>query len=441
MRCPTMQPTVSCGLDLHVDWMDLGVIGADGEVRLHRNIRPDPNAFLPAVKPVREDGGVCVACLFTWSWMADLGEDEGSPLVLGHAPDRRAIPGGHATNDRRDSPTLAALRRGGLLPQASVDPRRRRATRALWRRRHHLRHQRAEWSAHLQQTARPSNLGEPRGRIATPQTRRGRSDRCAPRCGHTTRAVDLALVAWYEPLRADGERAIATTAHGHEPVSLARLRPRPGVGTRLARVRLSESEARARSPRVQACVSDGRLVKRARASHGTRHGPSGKQIGQAPRTGAVADAAGLVRQHHEPAQTSPTPMATSHGTGNARSILAHTRGRAVDARRKHPEAFHHETCLAPSGRRARSRPASHGSPRGQRHPNDAARRATRRVGPAPARAVPAPHVKPGILVRGVAVRSAPHPCRHVPIRRADGSAPFPSPTRTGRDARLPSPRR
>jgi predicted NBD/HSP70 family sugar kinase len=66
MRFYTTQHTCYCGIDLHVDWMDLCVIDADGEVRVHNNIRPNPQAFLQALQPVREAVVVCVECLFTW---------------------------------------------------------------------------------------------------------------------------------------------------------------------------------------------------------------------------------------------------------------------------------------------------------------------------------------------------------------------------------------
>jgi hypothetical protein len=87
--------------------------------------------------------------MFIWYWIADLCEDEGSPFVLGHALYRRAIHGGRAKNDRIDSHKIAALLRGGLIPQAYVYPRRMRATRDLLRRRNHLMHKRAELSAHI----------------------------------------------------------------------------------------------------------------------------------------------------------------------------------------------------------------------------------------------------------------------------------------------------
>jgi transposase len=129
------------------------VLDAEGAVRVHKNIRTDPKAFLQALQPFREDVVVCVECMFTWDWLADLCEDEGMPFVLGHALYMRAIHGGKAKNDRIDSHKIAALLRGGLIPQAYVYPRRMRATRDLLRRRNHLVHKRAELYAHIQNTS------------------------------------------------------------------------------------------------------------------------------------------------------------------------------------------------------------------------------------------------------------------------------------------------
>jgi hypothetical protein len=55
----------------------------------------------------------------------------------------QAIPGGNATHDRIEAQNSAVRRRGGMLPQASVYPAERRATRDLRRRRIPCRRQRA----------------------------------------------------------------------------------------------------------------------------------------------------------------------------------------------------------------------------------------------------------------------------------------------------------
>lgn len=313
-------------------------------------------------------------------------------LQAGHAR-------GNAKHDRIDAHKIAALRRGGLIPQADVYPRRMRATRDLLRRRHHLMHKRAAWSAPLQNTASQSHRGAPMGRIAKPQNRRGLLERFDHRCVQQHMAVDLALVDCDDPLLADVERDIETTAHGHDPVSLALLRTIPGVGNSLALVLLDEIEAIARCPRVQACVSSCRLVKSARESNGTRHGPSGKKIGPAHLTWAFSEAAVLWLKHHEPAKQYLTTLATRHGKGKALSILAHTRGRAVYCLLKPQAAFNQEKFLATSGGRERIRLASHGSHRGTRHTTCASRRAIRLVGHEPAPAVHVPNFTPGILSR------------------------------------------
>lgn len=86
---------------------------------------------------------VAVACLFTWSGLADLCAAEGMPFGLGPALYMQAIHGGTAQNDKIDSQQLATLLRGGMLPQAYGSPAELRAPRDLWRRRTHLRRTRA----------------------------------------------------------------------------------------------------------------------------------------------------------------------------------------------------------------------------------------------------------------------------------------------------------
>jgi transposase len=280
------------------------------------------------------------------TWLADLCEDEGVPFVLGHALYMRAIHGGKAKHDRIDSHKIAALLRGGLIPQAYVYPRRMRATRDLLRRRNHLMHQRAEWYAHIQNTGSQYNLSDPLGRIAKPQSRRGLLERFDHACVQKTIAVDLALVDCYDPLLAELERYIEKTAQSHDPVSLALLHTIPGVGKILALVMLDEIEDIARFPRVQEFVSSSRLVKSARESNGKRHGTSGQQIGNAHLKWAFSEAAVLFLKHNEPAQKYLAKLATKHGKGKALSILAHKLGRAVYFMLKQQVAFDQAKFLA-----------------------------------------------------------------------------------------------
>ena len=138
MRFYTQQHKHYCGIDLHARMMYLCVLDAAGAVLLSRNIECTPQAFLSALKAFREDLVVAVECMFTWYWMADLCAKEGIGFVLGHALYMRAIHGGKAKNDRIDAHKIAALLKGGMIPQAYGYPPKMRATRDLMRRRNHL---------------------------------------------------------------------------------------------------------------------------------------------------------------------------------------------------------------------------------------------------------------------------------------------------------------
>jgi hypothetical protein len=117
-----------------------------------------PEPFRQAGAPYRDGLVVAVACLCTWYGRADLCVAEDRPFVLGQARSRQAIHGGTATNDQSDAHKIAALLRGGMLPQASVYPAARRATRDLVRRRTPLMRQRAELLSPVPNTNSPYHL-------------------------------------------------------------------------------------------------------------------------------------------------------------------------------------------------------------------------------------------------------------------------------------------
>ena len=82
------------------------------------SIAAAPEPLLELIAPYRGNLAVAAECMFTWYWLADLCEREGIVFVLGHALYMRAIHGGKAKNDRIDAHKIAALLRGGMLPQA-----------------------------------------------------------------------------------------------------------------------------------------------------------------------------------------------------------------------------------------------------------------------------------------------------------------------------------
>jgi hypothetical protein len=111
--------------------MDVCRMQHAGAIMLHRHMQAAPDLLLQAIAPSRAGLVVAVAGLFPWSWLAALCAEAGMPLVRGHARSLQARHGGQAKTDTRDAHQRAALLRGGLLPQASVSPAARRATRDL----------------------------------------------------------------------------------------------------------------------------------------------------------------------------------------------------------------------------------------------------------------------------------------------------------------------
>jgi transposase len=269
------------------------ILNQAGETLLHRNMKTNPDTFLKAIAPYRDGIVVAVECMFTWYWLADLCADEGIPFVLGHALSMKAIHGGKAKNDTIDSQKIAALLRGGMLPQASVYPAKMRATRDLLRRRMHLAHTRAELLAHVQKTAKH-----------------------------------------------------------HDANTLYLLHTVPGIGKILSLVLLYEIHRIECFPRVQEFVSYARLVKCAKESNGKRSGTSGAKIGNAHLTWAFSEAAVLFLRDHPAAQKYLARLEKKHDKGKALSILAHKLGRAVYFMLKRKVAFDMEIFFQTSGSRA-----------------------------------------------------------------------------------------
>ena len=132
--------------------MSLCLLDQAGETLLHRNMPATPAALLTAIAPSQGQIVLAAAWMFTWDWLAARCAEHAMPFVLGHALSMTALHGGKAKNDTIAAQKIAGLLRGGMLPQASVYPAERRATRDLLRRRMPLTRKRAELLAHVQKT-------------------------------------------------------------------------------------------------------------------------------------------------------------------------------------------------------------------------------------------------------------------------------------------------
>jgi transposase len=309
--------------------MYLGILNQEGEILLHRHMPAGPGPFLKAVAPYRTDLVVCVACVFTWYWLADLCAREGVPFVLGHALYMKAIHGGKAKHDKIDSQKMAVLLRGGMLPRAYVYPADMRATRGLLRRRLHLTRKRAELLAHVQHTNSQDNLPEFRKQLAYKANRDGVAARFLEPAVQKHVEVDLALMDYDDRLLNDVELTIGQTATQHDAQTLYRPQSAPGLGKMLSLVLRYEIHDITRFPRVQDVVSYCRLVKCATESAGKRSGTSGAKVGNAYLTWAFSEAAALVLRSNPAGQQYLARLERKPGKGKALTVSAHKLARAV----------------------------------------------------------------------------------------------------------------
>jgi hypothetical protein len=209
-----------------------------GERLVPQHVKASPAAFLQVMTPYRDDLVVAVACLFTWSWAADLGAREGSAFVLGPALSLSALHGGKARHDRVEAPNIAGLRRGGRRPQASGSPAALRATRDRLRRRGQLRRKRAELPTQIQNAQSQDNPPARGKKIADKANRRGGAARLADPAVHRSGAVDLAPLGHSAALLRDVELSSLKAAKPHNRNTRYLLRTVPGLGELLSLVRL-----------------------------------------------------------------------------------------------------------------------------------------------------------------------------------------------------------
>jgi transposase len=329
MRFYTRQHRHYCGIDLHVKTMYVCVLDSVGQVLLHRNFAATPEAFQEAVAPYRDDLVVAVECMFTWYWLADLCAAEDIRFVLGHALAMRAIHGGKAKNDRIDAHKIAALLRGGLLPQAYVYPAAMRSTRDLLRRRLHFVRKRGQLLAHIQNTRAQYQLPEFGRRLAYPANRTGISEQFTDPSVRKSVEVNLALLERYDDLITELEDTIVREAKRHDPEAFHRLRSVPGIGKVLALTILYEVHDISRFGRVQEFASYARLVKCAHESAGKKYGTGGAKMGNVHLKWAFSEAAVLFLRHAPGGKKLLANIEKTHGKAKALSILAHKLGRAV----------------------------------------------------------------------------------------------------------------
>ena len=329
MRFYTGQHRYYCGIDLHARTMYVCILDHEGgKVVLHRNMHCEPDRFLRAIEPYRNDLVVCVECIFCWYWLADLCAQEDIPFVLGHALYMKAIHGGKAKNDKIDSHKIAVLLRAGALPVGYVYPRGMRATRDLLRRRLYFVRKRSELFTHIRTTFHQLNLPAPAGKFHHPRNRVGVAELIPDPVVRASVEADITLAAHLDGVIRSIEGTIRDQAKIEDPETLELLQTIPGVGRILSLTLLYELHDIARFPHVQDFLSYARLVKSQKASAGKITGTSGAKIGNAHLKWAYSEAAVLFLQKNPPGQRLIARIRSKHGRGKALGILAARLGRA-----------------------------------------------------------------------------------------------------------------
>ena len=339
MRFYTNQHRYYCGIDLHARMMYVCILEQSGAVVVHRNLPTTREAFEGVIGPFRGEVVVCVECIFSWYWIADLCSELGIAFVLGHALYMKAIHGGKTKNDKIDSQKIAALLRGGMLPMAHAYPQEHRSTRDLLRRRMYLMHQQSELLAHIQNTNTQYNLPGLEKRIGSPSNRTTLAEHFEQPMVRMSIEADIEVLDRLHEVLLKIERTVLAEARESDPVALQLLRSIPGVGKILSLVILYEMEDVNRFAKVGNFISYARLVKCSRESAGKQSGARNSKIGNAHLKWAFSEAAVLFLRDHQAAKDWHDKLVGRYGKAKALSIIAQKLGRTVYFMLKRKEPF------------------------------------------------------------------------------------------------------
>ncbi len=339
MNFYTKQHKYYCGIDLHAKKMYVCILDRDNKVKIHQNIKTDPNEFLKLIEPYREDVVVGVECVFCWYWLSDLCTEHQLPFVLGHALYMRAIHGGKTKNDKIDSYKIAMLLRGGNFPTAYAYPQAWRATRDLLRRRMYISRKTGELVAHILNTNTQYNLPAFRKKLTRKYNHAGVAERFTDPSVRKSVEVNLEMIVCFNQILKQLEWYIEKTARLHDYHTLYLLRSIPGVGEILALVILYEIHDIRRFPRVQDFSSYARLIRPKKESDGKWAGSSNKKIGNAHLKWAIKEAAILMLRDSSDAKYYVGKLERKYNKGKALGIFTHKLGRALYYMLKNKEAF------------------------------------------------------------------------------------------------------
>ena len=331
MRFYSEQHTYYCGIDLHSKEMYVCIIDKEGDIKVHRNIRANPEEFLSIINPYREDLVVAVECIFTWYWLADLCQRESIPFVLGHALYMKAIHGGKTKNDKIDSEKIARLLKAQMLPEAFVYPPEMRGIRDLMRRRLFFVRKRSELMAHVQMTHQQHNLTPPGAKIRNHTHREKLEEQFLDPATKLSVTADSVTIGHYTTLIRSLESKIQSLARETptNKLNLSLLQTIPGIGPVLSRTILFEMQDVSRFPTVQKFCSYARLVKPTHSSAGKKVGNGGRKIGNPHLRWAFAEAVLIFLRDEEVGKKIMDTLLKKYSKSKAMSVLSHKIARAA----------------------------------------------------------------------------------------------------------------
>lgn len=339
MKFYTKQHKYYCGVDLHARKMYICVLDQQGKVKIHENIKTDPDIFFELISRFIDDIVIGVECVFCWYWLADFCARQNLTFTLGHALYMKAIHGGKTKNDKIDSYKIAMLLKGGNFPVAYPYPSKWRATRDLLRRRMYISRRCSELVAHIQNTNTQYNFGPFRKKLTRKYNHKGVAERFENPEVRKSIEVDLLMIESFNTILKQLEWHIEKTARQHDYHTLYLLRSIPGVGQILALVILYEVHDIKRFPRVQDFSSYARLIKPQKESCGKWAGHSNKKIGNHHLKWAIKEAAILMLRESEKAKAFVAKLSRKYNKGKALGIFTHKLGRAIYFMLKNGESF------------------------------------------------------------------------------------------------------
>jgi transposase len=339
MRFYLQQHKYFCGIDLHARKMYVCIIDHENKVKVHENIKTDPNDFIKLIEPYKKEMVVGVECVFCWYWLADLCAENEIPFTLGHALYMKSIHGGKTKNDKIDSYKIALLLKGGNFPIAYPYPHEWRATRDLLRRRMYISRRCGELVAHIQSTNIQYNLPAFRKKLTRKYNHDGVAERFENPEVRKSVEVNLEMIACLNQILKKLEWHIEKVARQHDFHTLYLLRSIPGVGQILALVILYEIHDIKRFARVQDFSSYARLIKPTKESNGKWAGNSNKKIGNHHLKWAIKEAMILMLRDSSEAKYYVSKKEKQYNKGKALGILTHKLGRAIYFMLKNKEAF------------------------------------------------------------------------------------------------------